>query len=167
MYLNVRIKGLDRAMESLSFFRVRLQRTAPLMEEIGRILEVSVRHNFAAGGRPRRWVPSKRALREGNLTLVDTGLLASSISSCARDGEVSVGTDVPYAAVHQFGARAGSLGRAVVRSRRRLANGRLAPGRRRVVPIPFGDIPARPFLVVLEEDKAAIVEAVNRFLEPG
>lgn len=65
--------------------------------------------------------------------LRDTGRLAGSINYQADADSVAVGSDVIYAATHQFGAKQGAFGRA-----------------RRGSPIPWGDIPARAFLPISE-----------------
>jgi phage gpG-like protein len=61
--------------------------------------------------------------------LRDTGILANSISYNVLRKGVEIGTKVRYAGTHQFGARQGQYGRT-----------------KRGGPIPWGNIPARPFL---------------------
>jgi phage gpG-like protein len=70
-------------------------------------------------------------LTGGVQPLSDTGRLRSSITYRATDKSVEVGTNVPYARTHQFGARQGAFGRT-----------------RRNGPIPWGNIPARPFMPI-------------------
>jgi phage gpG-like protein len=77
--------------------------------EIAQILENSVRRNFREGGRPGRWPASKRADGDagyGNAsgqTLVDTSRLMNSIIGTGDAHAVKVGTNVEYAAAHNFG----------------------------------------------------------------
>ncbi len=61
--------------------------------------------------------------------LRDTGRLAASISVDAGPDSVEIGSNLPYAPTHQLGAKRGEFG-----------------SNRRGSPIPWGDIPARPFL---------------------
>jgi phage gpG-like protein len=61
---------------------------------------------------------------------------------------VSIGTNVIYAPTHQFGARQGQYGRYATR-------------RRTSIPIPWGDVPARPFLGVSAEDERVILNLIK------
>ena len=78
-----------------------------------------------------------------------TGNLADSIDSQYDDTQAVVGTNVVYAATQQFGAAKGAFGTTS-----------------RGAPIPWGDIPARPFLGVSDEARAAILDAIRRQLDP-
>lgn len=60
---------------------------------------------------------------------------------------VEIGSPMKYAAVQQFGAKQGAFGRT-----------------RRGGPIPWGDIPARPFLGVSDADERSIREIFNEHL---
>lgn len=52
----------------------------------------------------QKWKPSRRALRTGGATLFHTGKLFHSLqASVSGVNERTVGTDIPYAAPHQFG----------------------------------------------------------------
>lgn len=64
---------------------------------------------FGASASPEGvpWKPSQRALRESGKTLVDTGILQNSISVALGSGEVEVGSNIVYAAIHQLGGKAG------------------------------------------------------------
>lgn len=76
---------------------------------IAELLENSVRQNFRAGGRPEKWPRSKRADRDAGYgegsgqTLLDTAVLMNSIVGVGDKVSVQVGTNVPYAAAHNFG----------------------------------------------------------------
>ena len=114
-----------------------------IMDRIGRYLVASTHRRFererAPDGTP--WLKSARAVAEGNRTLTDTGRLRGSIAHTLTDGGhgVEVGSNVLYAAIHQFGGAAGR-------------------GRR-------ARIPARPYLGVDERDRDAIARIVSRALE--
>lgn len=111
------------------------------MRVIGQIVRSSVVRNFQEGGRPRKWEPSRRALRDRGETLVDTGRLRTSIHSKAYADRAEVGTDVIYAAIHQLGGKAGR-GRKV-------------------------SIPARPYLMVQDEDWTEIKSVLTDWLTQG
>lgn len=84
--------------------------------------------------------------------LIDTGILRNSINARAGADRVEVGTNLVYAATQQFGAKRGAFGytlsgthhKSDVFDRAAAASGLSMRG----VPIPWGDIPARPFLPI-------------------
>lgn len=81
------------------------QDLTPAMDRIGSMLVSSVIHRFetgqAPGGAP--WKPSIRAREQGGQTLIDSGRLRTSITYMPGPSSVEVGTNVVYAAIHQFG----------------------------------------------------------------
>lgn len=102
------------------------------MRDIGEVVVSQVLDAFdrqqSPDGTP--WKPSKRAEEEGGQTLVGpTGFLRGHIHADPGRDCVKVGSPEVYAGTHQFGALAGDFGAT--------SSGR---------PIPWGDIPARPFL---------------------
>ena len=133
------------AMERLA---AAAQNRAPLMRSLAGIMADAVEENFAQEGRPK-WLgiqPNPR--RDGGKILQDSGRLAASIvSSSDNDGAV-VGTNVKYAAIHQFG---GQTRAHIIRPRNKKA---LAFGGRVVKQVnhPGSKIPARPFLNLTEVD---------------
>ena len=82
-----------------------------IMDRIGRYLVASTLRRFeserAPDGTP--WLKSARAVAEGGQTLTDSGRLRRSIAHVVTDGgrAVEVGSNVVYAAIHQFGGLAG------------------------------------------------------------
>ncbi len=128
---------------ALSRLAAALANPAAAMDQIGRYLVASTlrrfEHERAPDGSP--WLKSARALAEGGQTLTDTGRLRGSIAHTVADGgrAVEVGSSVLYAAIHQFGGRAGR-GRRVT-------------------------LPARPYLGIDERDRDAIARIVSRALE--
>lgn len=113
----------------------------PVMRTIGEIVRSSVERNFAAQGRPRKWQPSQRVIRSGGETLSLSGRLRRSFSVRADGRRAIVGTNVKYAAIHQMGGRAGRGHKAV--------------------------IPARPFLMVQDEDWTEIRNAIANYITGG
>lgn len=155
----------------------RLKDTTPLMRIIGSIVRTSVVRNFELGGRPK-WdalSPVTRKLRGADGPILRrqgaAGGLMGSINIEATDGRVSVGTNKVYAAVHQFGAKAGSFGRKSVSVRRhtrrsRRGNRYEVGAHTREMSMPWGDIPARPFMMLQEpEDMQEITAAAVEYLE--
>ena len=150
----------------------------PAMEIVGSIVRSSVVRNFELEGRPK-WKPLSPAtvrqrgaahpiLRRQGLA----GGLAGSISYQAEDDRVRIGTNKVYAAVHQFGARKGHFGTKSVRVRehvRQMPGGRQARVRahNRRQPLPWGDIPARPFLIIQNEDWDEMLAALKDYVLGG
>lgn len=133
----------------------------PAWAQVGEYMLGSVESNFDAEGRPDRWEPLKqktllakaggkrqatkrrggftaRAQRiiGGNKILTASRRLRRSMTYEADSGGVSVGTNVEYAATHQFGR----------------TSGRGAP------------IPARPFLVIQPEDEQEIGKILEQHI---
>jgi len=155
----------------------RLQDLTPVMRDIGEILVEHIKENFREGTAPdgTRWKPSVRAMKEGGKTLIDTGVLRNSFHARPVRRSVHVGTADVRAAVHQFGAKAGSFGTVEVLGREHFRRrGGKEPVRVRAHTrrqrLPWGDIPARPFMPDpdalpgrLTED---IRESILDFLKP-
>ncbi|MCL2524599.1 MAG: phage virion morphogenesis protein [Betaproteobacteria bacterium] len=96
-----------------------LQNPAPLMRAIGEDLKDETWQNFQAQGRPH-WVPPlapatvKARQKKGGgkgatvlQILQDSGILAKSLSTDTGPDYAEIGSNVPYAAIHQFGGMAG------------------------------------------------------------
>ncbi|HEY1136580.1 MAG TPA: phage virion morphogenesis protein [Xanthomonadaceae bacterium] len=75
------------------------------MQEIGRYGKTSTQFRFRDQRGPdgARWIPSEPAIERGGQTLRKTGRLFRSLTWRATPGEASWGTNVVYAAVHQYG----------------------------------------------------------------
>lgn len=74
--------------------------------------------------------------------------LSTQFAVQASRDQVTLSTNVEYAAVQQFGAKQGAFGRD-----------------KRNHPLPWGDIPARPFLGFSEADKAGILAILSEYLD--
>jgi len=126
---------------TLSGLEARLADMSGPMEEFGRSMMISVGRNFAEQGRPERWKPlaPSTAIRRGSgPILVDTGRLRASIGYRAGSHGLSVIARAGYAAIQQRGCRAGRYGRTV--------------------------IPARPFLVLQEDDRRRLMSLLETYL---
>ncbi len=121
----------------------RLERLEPVYREIGEIITNSVRRNFEESRSPegKPWAPLKGRADRGRKPLMKTGRLASSIRERVGGESLSIEANAVYAAVHQFGGKAGRRGKAI--------------------------IPARPFLGVRTEDWQAIESAILKHLLPS
>lgn len=139
-----------------------LSNTLPLMREIAGIMESAVEDNFAAQGRPK-WMglhPQTAAKRPGGKILQASGRLASSIVKAVDASSATVGTNVKYAAIHQFG---GQTKPHVIRAKNKKAlffGGHFAKS----VNHPGSKIPARPFLSLTATDMSEIEQAALNYL---
>lgn len=173
-------RELQAAIDRLA---ARLGDLSAVMQEIGETLAETTKQRFAAGRAPdgTPWAPnspvtvaryfaSRTAVhdrtgkrvgvrkgtykKDGSLSASSvrmlgakrplhgqSGRLASQIHYRAGADQVEVGSSLIYAAVQQLGARKRQFGRA-----------------------PWGDIPARPFLGLSEEDRSAVLESVDSAL---
>ena len=147
--INTALSRLARAVTDLT----------PVMQDIGEEMVASTRERFIAGVSPEgaAWAPKSQTTidaykRRGKK--VDprplwgpSGDLSKLFSAHANPDVVIWGTNVIYAAVMLFGAAKGALGRTS-----------------RGGPVPWGSIPARPFLGVSDEDRIGILAALEDWL---
>ena len=143
-----------------------------LLRAIGFALAGSVKARIQAGRSPdgTPFVPLARGRRRGgSRPLLDTGTLRNSISFAVSGGSVSVGTNLVYASVHQFGA---TLTRRARSKAARPGGVTPLPGSARTNPLPGSartslapvavvvSVPARPYLGVSAEDDALILRLI-------
>lgn len=158
-------QALDRLFRST-------QKPRPVLEQIGEILVDSTKRRFASSTGPdgQRWAPNTETTilrylgvykgsfgkRDGRLTkkgaerasskrplIGETGSLSSQISyDVDGSGTLFVGSSMIYAAAQQFGAK------------KRKFQGKA----------PWGDIPARPFLGISDQDRANILDTISDYL---
>jgi len=100
------LQALDIKIEALMG---RLRDTESLMDEIGSYAATAARRRFETNIGPddEEWTPSGRALAQSGRTLVDRGHLRDSVTHLASPTEAVIGSNVVYAAIHQFGGKAG------------------------------------------------------------
>lgn len=143
-----------RVMEALARMKASGSDMQPAMQEIGEILLLSIKQNFEQQGRPTPWKRSRRVEQSGGQTLSDTGRLRNSFTVEANARQVAVGTNVEYAAPLQFGTRP-----RIIRPNKARALKIPGIGFRKKVKHP--GMPARPFLMVQENDIKKIVRAIE------
>ncbi|GIX17708.1 MAG: virion morphogenesis protein [Rhodothalassiaceae bacterium] len=172
----IRIEVEDEAViAALRRLQAAVAAPRPAMEAIGEALAETTRRRFAAGRGPdgRPWVPNSPVTvarflsrfrgarrRDGVLTrrgarlaaskrplIGETKRLSSEIHHAASAREVEIGSSLVYSAVQQFGARKGAFGRT-----------------RHGAPIPWGDIPPRPFLGLDDRDRTLVVRIIARHI---
>lgn len=127
----------------------------PAMREIAGHLADGVAESFARQESPdgKRWAPltpatkkerRKKRYRAGPI-LERSGDLQSRIVADHDATTAVAGTNLVYARTHQFGAR----------------RGQFRGGKR---PIPWGDVPARPFLGVSDETRDVVLDVIRDHL---
>ena len=160
--LQIKIDDI-KIRNQLKHLQNKLHDMRPIMRETAAIIKNSVRRNFELGGRPK-WVLSGRVKRDGGTTLIRTGILQRSIQSHYNSSTALVGTNLEYAAIHQFG---GQTRAHIIRARDKKSLKFSAGGQtifRRAVHHPGSRIPARPFILLQDEDKAEILNTVKKYL---
>jgi len=137
----------------------RMERPVGFYKGVGEYLtEVAIPRNFAQEASPdgTPWAslrPMTVARREAKgqtpiRILRASGKMAGEINYETADDHVLVGSPAPQAAVMQLGAAQGAFGQSS-----------------RGGPIPWGDIPARPFLGLSPEDEIEIIHIAELWLE--
>ena len=97
--------GVGPIQGVLRQWRQKLADMTPAMRLIGNVVMGSVIENFEAGSSPegQPWKQSKRVLKHGGQTLVDTGALKNSVGMEASANQVAIFESREYAAIHQEG----------------------------------------------------------------
>lgn len=131
----------------------------PVMQDLGELLVQQTKDRFPTGTAPdgTAWAAKSTATLATYRRRKDradprplfgpSGRLSSEIFHQANAGSVEWGSNLIYAAVMQFGAEKGAFGAA--------SNG---------ASIPWGSIPARPYIGLSEEDTAAVVADLEEWL---
>ena len=148
MRINVELQGHPQAQATFNRMLKAGADFTPAMRQIGETLLNSTRQRFADEEAPdgSKWpdlspVTKARKQSHADRILHESGALSGSINYRADSRSVSIGSTREYAGTHQFGALQGSYGRT---SR----NG----------PIPWGDIPPRPYLGLSQDDQSQITK---------
>ena len=165
----------DEITEALTRLSAALSDMTPVFRDIGEIVIDSTKQRFGQGLAPdgSRWAPkspvtlAKYGARASNRIDVrplfgPSGALSSQIFYEAGPDSLQWGSPMIYAATQQFGAAQGAFGAAM---------GRTKPSEKRpqsqdyFFPIPWGNIPARPFLGLSAEDETNVTAALAEWLE--
>lgn len=156
-------------LDALNALQRRVGDMTPAMQDIGEHLTETSKRRFDTSTAPdgRRWAPNTQTTllrylggykgsyaQSGKLTsrgaarvaskkplIGESRSLMSTLNYQADRHSVAVGSPMEYAAVQQFGAKKRAFGRA-----------------------PWGDIPARPFLGVSDEDERSILDILQGYM---
>lgn len=125
---------------------------APAFQDIGEYLVVSTRERFERGEAPdgTPWAANspttlarKRSTKPG---IGETRQLSTRIHAQSNRDGVSVGSPMEQAGTFQLGARKGQYG-----------NSKRGP-------VPWGNIPARPFIGMSKDDEQQVLAIVQEYL---
>lgn len=139
------LKALDKLSKAAASPR-------PALLSIGEDLVKSTKNRFNESRGPdgKAWKPNSPATlkrKRGTKPLVGEGILRDTIGYAEGGNILTIFSPMEYAATQQFGADQGQFGRT-----------------KRDAPIPWGNIPARPFLGISNEDEKMIIETVSDYL---
>ncbi len=177
---------LDKSLEN--FHKQLLEKITSVsyqeaVPEIEQIVRTSIDRNFSEGGRfgdglfgggHNKWEPSKRAIKQHGQTLLDKGILASSIQvSIEQQGVeliINAGSNLPYAAIHNFGGKIHIPARSRLYVQQRYSRGPKKGQFKKGTKFGQGyttksytiKMPQRPYLVLQDADIVNILNAIAR-----
>lgn len=162
--IEVSTQQLDAALQDIA---QRVQNTAPLMRAISVTLLDETMENFESQGRPTWMGLSKDYAKQrgGGQILRKSGILQNSVLPFHSASVAGVGTNVEYAAAHQFGVKTKAH---VIKPKQKQSlffNGRFYTS----VNHPGSDIPARPFLPFINghlqpQAEIAVLDTIEAYL---
>jgi phage gpG-like protein len=164
------------AREAIGHMLGLLQNPTPALDDIGEYLIVATKGRFATGTAPsgEKWKPNTALTlsrkKDTRPLHGESGRLGQEILKFVDQAEVEIGSNLIYAGVQQFGAKMGEFGRYSQLSRRdRYEEGdwRRKAGTVKGFPIPWGDIPARPFIGLSADDAKNLLDIIQEHLESG
>jgi phage virion morphogenesis protein len=180
MAQNVSISINDKALRiTLGNLNERLRNPVPMLKIAGQVMKSSIERTFRDQGSPAgSWAPLAASTLKrgkggaGRKILIQSARLKNSVTDDTNysisGNTLKIGSNLVYAAIHQFGGFAGRSvpsNRTLKRDITNEARGFHGPrnqhgyfGFRR----PF--IPARPYLVFRPEDPQRITEAIERYI---
>ena len=141
--ITVEIKD-DEITSSLLKLGAALTDMSPVMASIGEALVASAKKRFPEGVSPdgAKWAPKSKATRSPDPRPLfgPSKMLSSQIFAISSAESVEVGSNRVYAAMMQFG------------------------GTKEAYPHLWGNIPARPFLGISDEDRTEVLATIADYL---
>lgn len=150
----------EEVSSGLAALHARLTDMTGVYREIGERLLTSTKGRFGQGVSPAgtAWAPKSPTTIEAYKRRGDridfrplfgpSGRLSSEIAYSADQTSVEIGSSLIYAAAMQFGAQKGAFS-----------------STSRGSPVPWGNIPARPFLGLSDSDRSSILQIVADWLD--
>ena len=160
----ININGNNAVDSYLRGFVDRLTHMSPLMDDIASMVLAQTDDRFASGGPDPAGSPWKQSVSPNSArvrTLEVSGALRRSFRSVRHgNNSVSIGTDIEYAAIHQFGGRTAAH---IIRPRNKKAL-KTPYGIFKKVNHPGSVIPARPFLGLSADNSTDIIGIINNYI---
>ncbi|WP_434777684.1 phage virion morphogenesis protein [Neisseria sp. Ec49-e6-T10] len=150
--IKITVDQLTNTLDKLSYVCTNRE---PLMLALSEQLLDCVYENFDQNGRPA-WKGTAR----GGSILQDSGRLKASITTDHDNNTAKVGTNVVYAAIHQFGGKT-KPHKILPKRAKALKFGNTYA---KSVNHPGSDIPARPFLSVTDGDIQELQETIEDYI---
>lgn len=180
----IRIEIDDRQVQDALTRLLELGRSPRrVMREIANYGENSTRQRFndQQGPDGEAWIPSQRVKKQGGKTLIKDRHLLDSIVSSADGESAEWGSNMIYAAIHQFGGEIHKAAQSRLVRHRTDAKGRLLKNAKGLLIFAKDkhkraterwfeqgahtiDMPARPYLGINAEDEANVIDMINRHL---
>ncbi len=167
--LSIKFQGRQKVLDLIGQIQGRLGSPRAALEIAGGVIKDSVDENFRVGGRPTPWKKSKRAEGEEKKagegqTLVDSGRLRDSFGVQVSGSSVFVGTNVPYAAPQDLGAKAHTILPKKGKALKFMGRDGVTFAKKVMIPA----LPPRPFLMIQEdEDWEEISSQLLKYLLGG
>lgn len=171
------ITGDDAALAEFGRLAERAEHAQPMYARIGESLFTSTRRRFETSTGPdgSPWPPSLRVLAHGGKTLIETQRMFQSLAFNAWDTGVEIGTNVPYAAIHQLGGTIEVKPHTqVLHFKQHARTGKMLPGFRKAKNATLAmkaevgahtiKMPARPFLGLDDDDAREVVLIAESWL---
>ena len=168
----------ERVFRGLERLRRSLDKRDAMLDEIGQVLAASARERFrtnkAPDGTPWKELSAKTLRRKKNpKILVESGELHGSIHHEVQGDTVTIGTNVKYAGVHQFGetvqiparqgsSKVGTKGKDKGRFMKASSKAKHAAVKTYTVPAHKRTFKARPFLGLSQDDKEKVLGIVQK-----
>lgn len=142
----------ERVLKALDDLSKAATNPRPALLSIGEDLVKSTKNRFNESRNPdgKAWKPNSPATlkrKRGTKPLIGEGILRDQIGYAEGGNVLTIFSSMEYAATQQFGAVQGAFGRT-----------------KRNAPIPWGNIPARPFLGISNDDEKMIIETISDYL---
>lgn len=116
----VKITGLEDITKKLNQIHQATSNMEPIFKEIGNMIKNEIEYNFEkeSGSDGIKWKDTKQGKRaKGGKVLNETSRLNTSFTDIISHDGVEVGTDLPYARIHQFGGKAGRNKKVIIPKR--------------------------------------------------
>ncbi|WP_297578735.1 phage virion morphogenesis protein [uncultured Helicobacter sp.] len=116
------ILSIEELQDKLERLSKALENKTPLLRRIANTMQNTIEESFDKQASPfgEKWKPNAPKTlqkKRGNKILIQSGLLSQSFTQKVTGNSAQVGTNKQYAAIHQFGGKAGRNKRVTIPAR--------------------------------------------------